>query len=522
MIARAKAHPSRVTGQWLASQTMRNTHVRTIPLPLLALAALFAIDCVGGGQIEGATSRDTTSPPDGSGGAGYLNCNCSRSLDGSFVCDCGSTTVSYRPGTVSHSVSTGGSGSPVTNGQGGSASSQGGSSPATGGVASPAVGGTRGTAANNDGTSNLGGVSSGSANTSSTNMGGSNAGGSSARSTMCTDTPRSSESCENAKAWGFCGQGWFAGNCDATCGSCSMGTGGGPGNNRGGAAAAGGSRPVNVGGSVARTSVTGGAPGTGTGPATGGTVATTATANTSTGGASIAATATVPAIPSSSTLDCSAIPAMPTGGVTHTSGTGGADNLAWEIWSNAGSGTLTTFSTPAFRAAWNNSGDFLGRLGFEWGNSGRAYSAYGTITAEFAVKKTGTGGPYSYIGIYGWSTNPCVEWYIVDDSFSAMPFNPGTAPSGTVNIDGGTYNLIKSNTTGTGGSRCGNATNWDQFYSIRTTGRQCGVISVTDHFKAWDAKGWKLGNLLEVKILVEAGGGNGSAEFPVANVKKTQ
>lgn len=255
--------------------------------------------------------------------------------------------------------------------------------------------------------------------------------------------------------------------------------------------------------------------GAGTGGAAGGGnagAAGTGTAGTGSAGAS-----------STSSLDCANVPAMPSGGTVHQGNTqGGKDNLAWQIWSNGGSGSLTTFdNTAAFIATWNNSGDYLGRLGFEWGNSGKAFTAYGDITADLAFKKNGTAGQYSYVGIYGWSTNPCIEWYIVDDSYSMMPFNTGNQPSGTVDLDGGTYNLVKRNTSGTGGNRCGNVSNWDQFYSIRHTGRQCGTISVSEHFKVWDSKGWKLGNLLEVKILVEAASGAGSVEFAVANVKKT-
>ena len=55
----------------------------------------------------------------------------------------------------------------------------------------------------------------------------------------------------------------------------------------------------------------------------------------------------------------------------------------------------------------------------------------------------------------------------------------------------------------------------------RPTGRQCGTISITEHFKKWDSMGWKLGNLLEAKIVVEAAGGVGNVEFPVANVTTT-
>jgi hypothetical protein len=162
----------------------------------------------------------------------------------------------------------------------------------------------------------------------------------------------------------------------------------------------------------------------------------------------------------------------------------------------------------------------LARIGFEWGNSGKSYESYGQITAQFSWKKSGDGGGYSYLGIYGWSTNPCVEWYIVDDAFNGLPFNPGnTTNKGTVNIDGSDYTLYLRNTTGTGGSRCSSSiTNWNQYYSMRKTARQCGTISVTKHFDAWKAAGLQLGTMLEAKILVEVGGGNGSVEVPVANM----
>lgn len=226
---------------------------------------------------------------------------------------------------------------------------------------------------------------------------------------------------------------------------------------------------------------------------------------------------------SGSVVDCNA--AMPTGGTQHSGNSqGGSNNLAWQIWSNQGTGKLTTFSTPAFKAEWANSGDYLGRLGFEWGNSGKSYDQYGTITAGFTFKKNGTGGGFSYIGIYGWSTNPCVEWYILDDSFGQMPFTPyNSSQKGSATIiDGENYKFYSNNTTGTGGSRCGNASNWLQFWSVRQKARQCGTITISDHFKAWDAAGMKLGNLLEAKILVETGGGSGSVDFAVANLEKTK
>jgi endo-1,4-beta-xylanase len=306
------------------------------------------------------------------------------------------------------------------------------------------------------------------------------------------------------------------------------GSGGGAGRGSGGAELTGG--VTGAGGQAGRTTGApvrnGGRTGTGTGGTTSGTVGgggrtgfgpgtggKPGAGGTSAGGS----TSTTPSGP----VDCSA--AMPSGGTKHSgNGRGGSGNLAWEIWTNSGTGNLTTFSVPAFSASWGGTGDYLGRLGFEWGNSGKAYASYGTITADFTFKKSGNGGGFSYIGIYGWSNNPCVEYYILDDSMGSFPFNPyNSSQKGTATIDGETYKLFSNQTNGTGGSRC-NQSSWSQFWSIRQKARQCGTITVSDHFKAWDGAGMKLGSLMEAKILVETGGGSGSVDFAIADMKTSQ
>lgn len=223
-------------------------------------------------------------------------------------------------------------------------------------------------------------------------------------------------------------------------------------------------------------------------------------------------------------IDCDAqMPMVATEQHSATWAVGGSGNLAWEIWTNGSPGNLTTYAgEPAFSASWNNSGNYLGRMGLEWGNNGRPYTEYGTIKADYVWNKSGNAGQYSYLGIYGWSTNPCVEWYIVEDSFHPMPFNTGDQPIGTAEVDGGTYNLVYRHTSGTGGDRCGGASSWDQFYSIRLEGKRCGTITVSDHFDVWAQQGWNLGNMLEVKIVVEAAAGTGSVDFPLANVTTSQ
>jgi hypothetical protein len=210
---------------------------------------------------------------------------------------------------------------------------------------------------------------------------------------------------------------------------------------------------------------------------------------------------------------------MPTGGNTYT-GTnvnGKADGLNYGIWTNGSGGSITVFpNAHAFSASWNNSSDFLAHVGLDF-NSTKSYTAYGAIVAQFAESKTGSAGGFSSIGIYGWTHSPCVEWYINEDAFGNLYGNGSV----TATIDGATYALSQQTTTGTGGANAcesGHSGGWTQMHSTRKTARQCGTVTVSDHFAAWEKQGWKLGTLSSVHINVEVGGGQGSIQFPVANV----
>ena len=105
-------------------------------------------------------------------------------------------------------------------------------------------------------------------------------------------------------------------------------------------------------------------------------------------------------------------------------------------------GCLITYgSSAAFSATWNNSGDFLARVGLNLG-SNKTYDQFGTIAADFAETKSGSGGGYSSIGVYGWSVSPLVEWYVTEDSYNGLG-SSGTK-KGTFTIDGeGTYNVYQ-------------------------------------------------------------------------------
>jgi hypothetical protein len=267
----------------------------------------------------------------------------------------------------------------------------------------------------------------------------------------------------------------------------------------GGTAGTGGAGSGGKGGTGGTAS--GGKGGTG-GTASGGKGGTGGAANGGTGG----------------TVSCAGTPLS---GGTQRCSSNAQGNLTggytWTIWSSGTGGCMTPYGVgAAFKANWNNSGDFLARVGLSLG-SNRPYTQLGTLSADYAHTKSGTAGGYSYIGIYGWSVNPLHEYYIIDDWYGTRPSFAGDKV-GSLTVDGGTYDILTHTQVNQPAITGGNAT-FVQFWSLRTTARQCGHISITEHFRAWGAIGLTLGNMVEAKLLVEAGGGTGSIDFTSATIR---
>jgi hypothetical protein len=310
---------------------------------------------------------------------------------------------------------------------------------------------------------------------------------------------------------GVKGSGGVTGSGGSTVTGGTTGTGGNPGSGgrtgtggrttTGGTTGAGGSSAGTGGAGKGGSTGTGGNTGRDGGPGTGGAAGADA-GPTPDGGANCPTT-------------------MPSGGQTCNGGNcnGQADGLGYGIWESGTGGSITYFTNAhAFSASWTAScQDFLAHVGLDF-RPAKAVNNYGTIVAEFSeVKKVKTNPPWSMIGIYGWMQSPCVEWYINEDSFN----NLGGKGSVTATIDGATYYLSAQQTTGTGGANAcesGHTGSWLQVHSYRSSAHQCGTVSVSEHFKAWAAQGYALGNLTSVHINVEVGGGEGTIDFPLANV----
>lgn len=113
--------------------------------------------------------------------------------------------------------------------------------------------------------------------------------------------------------------------------------------------------------------------------------------------------------------------------------------------------------------------------------------------------------------MYGWSTSPLVEYYVVEDSLNPPTF--GTY-KGTVTSDGSTYTIYE-NTRTNEPSILGTST-FNQYISVRSSKRASGTVTVANHFNAWASLGMSLGTLSYQIVAVEGWGGEGIATQTVS------
>ena len=200
---------------------------------------------------------------------------------------------------------------------------------------------------------------------------------------------------------------------------------------------------------------------------------------------------------------------------------GSIGGVGYELWADSGNNSATFYSDGSFSCTFQNAKDYLCRSGLSF-DSTKTHQQIGHMYADFKlVKQNIRNVDYSYIGIYGWTRNPLVEFYVVDNWLSQ--YRPGdwvgNKKHGDFTIDGAKYTVYEN--TRYGPSIDGN-TNFKQYFSIRQQPRDCGTIDITAHFQQWEKLGMTMGKMHEAKVLGEAGsnggGTSGTADFPYAKV----
>jgi endo-1,4-beta-xylanase len=126
-------------------------------------------------------------------------------------------------------------------------------------------------------------------------------------------------------------------------------------------------------------------------------------------------------------------------------------------------------------------------------------------------------GSNGYLTLYGWTTDPLVEYYVVD-GWGAEFTPPGDDAEalGVVESDGGTYRIYRTTRVEKPSIR-GTAT-FDQYWSVRTSEREQGAdntITFANHVAAWRAHGLELGTMNYQVLATEGFGSTGRSDVTV-------
>ncbi|KAJ7857066.1 endo-1,4-beta-xylanase [Mycena olivaceomarginata] len=184
-------------------------------------------------------------------------------------------------------------------------------------------------------------------------------------------------------------------------------------------------------------------------------------------------------------------------------GQGTFDGFFWQNFVAGGFDVIfTNIAGGQYEVQWSGSGDFV---------VGQGSSRVMTFSASWGPNPASA----SILSVYGWSTNPLVEYYINEEAndFNIGTANPGTTHMGTVVSDGSTYDIY-THTQVNQPSIQGTAT-FQQFLSVRQSKRTSGTVTIQNHVNAWASLGMHLGTMNLQIMAVEGLSSSGQATVTV-------
>ncbi|MBP1665080.1 MAG: C-terminal target protein [Bacteroidetes bacterium] len=194
---------------------------------------------------------------------------------------------------------------------------------------------------------------------------------------------------------------------------------------------------------------------------------------------------------------------------------GERDGYRYELWNqnSQGKACMTLRKGALFNGQWSNVENYLARRGLSY-NQTQEHQEIGNFYATYDCnyKPSSKAGGNSYLSVYGWTIDPLIEFYIVEDWRNWMPaMSKDAIYKGALNVNGSIYDIYEC--TRINQPSIVGITTFSQYFSIRRDKRNRGTINISEHFNKWESLGLDMGKLHEVSFVVEGYHNSGKFSF---------